>query len=70
MTRELTFEVTPEEGGGFSARCREADIFTQGETLAEVGKNAQEAVKSHFFDDTETQYTVTLIRVDRHPAHA
>jgi predicted RNase H-like HicB family nuclease len=46
----LTFLVTPDETGGFSARCLSVGIFTQGETFDELRANVREAVECHFFD--------------------
>jgi predicted RNase H-like HicB family nuclease len=49
---ELVFEVTQEADGGYTAECLGEDIFTQGDTLEELRRNAQEAVRGHFFDST------------------
>jgi predicted RNase H-like HicB family nuclease len=47
---ELVFEVTQEADGGYVAECLSEDIFTQGDTWAELRQNAVEAVKAFFFD--------------------
>jgi predicted RNase H-like HicB family nuclease len=49
---ELVFEVTQEADGGYTAECLGEDIFTQGDTWEELRRNAQEAVRGHFFDST------------------
>ena len=50
--KEIVFEVTQEEDGGF---CAEAlgegyGIFTQGDSWDELYENAKDAVAGHFFD--------------------
>ncbi|HEX9047543.1 MAG TPA: 2-phospho-L-lactate guanylyltransferase [Verrucomicrobiae bacterium] len=48
--KELVFEVTQEEDGGYCAECLTENIFTQGNTWDEIRKNVQEAVRGYFFD--------------------
>jgi predicted RNase H-like HicB family nuclease len=48
--KELVFEVTQEEDGGYCAECLTENIFTQGDTWGDVRKNVQEAVRAYFFD--------------------
>ena len=59
MEQHLCFDIIPDETGGYHARCRQADIFTQGETLDEVRRNALEAVQAYFFD-RPADYLVTF----------
>lgn len=47
---ELVFSVTQEGDGGFVAECLSHDIFTQGDTWAELRANVTEAVSAYFFD--------------------
>ena len=50
MNQELTFDVSQEADGGFVADAVGEDIFTQGDTWAELCRNVREAVRAHFFD--------------------
>ena len=50
MKTELTFDVTQEADGGFVAEAVGEDIFTQGDTWAQLCANVREAVAAHFFD--------------------
>ena len=47
--KELVFEVTQEEDGGYCAECLTENIFTQGDTWDAVRTNVQEAVRGFFF---------------------
>ena len=47
---ELVFSVTQEADGGFVAECLSHDIFTQGDSWAELRANVREAVNGYFFD--------------------
>jgi predicted RNase H-like HicB family nuclease len=58
--KELVFEVTQEEDGGFCAECLTENIFTQGDTWDEVRKNVQEAVRACFFDQPATARRIWL----------
>jgi predicted RNase H-like HicB family nuclease len=48
--KELVFEVTQEEDGGYCAECLTENIFTQGDTWDAVRQNVQEAVRGFYFD--------------------
>ena len=41
MSRRLT-EIVEHEGDGFTALCREVDVASQGDTVAEASENLQE----------------------------
>jgi predicted RNase H-like HicB family nuclease len=58
--KELVFEVTQEEDGGYCAECLTENIFTQGDTWEAVRKNVQEAVRGHFFDQPQTPRRIRL----------
>lgn len=58
--KELVFEVTQEEDGGFCAECLTENIFTQGDTWDDVRKNVQEAVRGFFFDQPPTPRRIRL----------
>jgi predicted RNase H-like HicB family nuclease len=62
VTTELNFEITAEPDGGFSARAREHPIITQGDTLAEVRQNIEEAVRCHF-DNVPGEFRVRISEV-------
>lgn len=48
--KELIFEVTQEEDGGFVAECLTEAIFTQADTWEELRHNVKEAVEAYLFD--------------------
>ncbi len=48
--RELVFEVTQEEDGGFCAKAIGEGIFTQGDTREELRGMVLDATKGYFFD--------------------
>lgn len=51
MTTEIIFEIREDESdGGYNASALGHDIFTEGETLAELRANVREAVQCHFGD--------------------
>jgi predicted RNase H-like HicB family nuclease len=58
--KELVFEVTLEEDGGFCAECLTENIFTQGDTWDAVRTNVQEAVRAFFFDQPQTPRRIRL----------
>jgi predicted RNase H-like HicB family nuclease len=58
--KELVFEVTQEEDGGFCAECLTENIFTQGDTWAIVRQNVLEAVRAYFFDQPKTPRRIRL----------
>ena len=58
--KELVFEVTQEEDGGFCAECLTENIFTQSDTWDELRENVQEAVRAYFFDQPKTSRRIRL----------
>ena len=48
--KELIFEVTMEQDGGFTAECLTENIFTQADSWEDLRKNVTEAVNGYFFD--------------------
>ncbi len=48
--REIVFDVTQEQDGGYTAEAIGESIFTQADTWEELRANAQEAVEAFFFD--------------------
>jgi predicted RNase H-like HicB family nuclease len=48
--KEIVFEVTQEEDGGFVAEALGESIFTQADTWDELRTNVREAVQAYFFD--------------------
>ena len=61
--RELVFEVTQEDDGGFYAECLTADIFTQADTWEELRANVREAVAAFHFDkDAPQQIRLHLVK--------
>ncbi|MGH7976240.1 MAG: type II toxin-antitoxin system HicB family antitoxin [Limisphaerales bacterium] len=58
--KELVFEVTQEEDGGYCAECLTENIFTQGDNWEAVRKNVQEAVRAYFFDQPKTLPRIRL----------
>jgi predicted RNase H-like HicB family nuclease len=60
--KELVFEVTQEEDGGYCAECLTENIFTQGDTWEELRRNVQEAVRGFFFDQPQAHVCSCLLR--------
>jgi predicted RNase H-like HicB family nuclease len=58
--KELVFEVTQEEDGGFCAECLTENIFTQGDTWEALRQHVQEAVRAYFFDQPPTPRRIRL----------
>lgn len=58
--KELVFEVTQEEDGGYCAECLTENIFTQGDTWEAVRQNVQEAVRGFFFDQPQAPRRIRL----------
>ena len=58
--KELVFEVTQEEDGGYCAECLTENIFTQGDNWEAVRQNVQEAVRAYFFDQPQTPCRIRL----------
>ena len=48
--KELIFEVTQEEDGGFVAECLTESIFTQADTWEQLRLHVKEAVEAFHFD--------------------
>lgn len=51
MSRELIFEVTEAEEGGFNAKALGQSIFTQADTWEELKHKLREAVDCHYDSD-------------------
>jgi predicted RNase H-like HicB family nuclease len=49
---DLVFEAAQEADGGYSAECLTENIFTQGDTWEELGKNVIDATAAFFFDQS------------------
>jgi hypothetical protein len=58
--KELVFEVTQEEDGGFCAECLTENIFTQGDTGEAMHQNVQVAVRTCFFDQPPAPRRIRL----------
>jgi predicted RNase H-like HicB family nuclease len=58
--KELVFEVTQEDDGGFCAECLTENIFTQGDTWEDLRRNVQEAVRGFFFDKPSAAQRIRL----------
>ena len=50
-TKELIFIVEESLDGGFEARAVGESIFTEGDSIDELKKNIEEAVRCHFDED-------------------
>lgn len=48
--KELIFEVTQEDDGGFVAECLTESIFTQADTWEQLRLHVKEAVEAFCFD--------------------
>ena len=60
---EIVFSVTQEADGGYVAECLSHDIFTEGDSWAELRANAREAVAGFFFDQPKpTGIRLHLVR--------
>jgi len=53
IMKEIVFEVTQEEDGGFVAEALDADIYTQADSWTELRANVREAVAAYSFDQPE-----------------
>jgi hypothetical protein len=53
MPKEVVFEVTREDDGGYCAQAVGASIFTEGDTWEELRKMAWDAAKCHFDESIE-----------------
>lgn len=52
--KELVFEVTQEDDGGYVAECLSEDIFSQADSWQELRENVREAVEAFYFDQDVT----------------
>ena len=50
--KDLIFEVTQEEDGGFVAECLTEAIVTQSDSWGGLRDNVEEAVRGYYFDHT------------------
>ena len=48
MTNEILFRVEESEEGGYEAKAHESSIYTEGETLEELRRAVEDAVRCHF----------------------
>jgi hypothetical protein len=56
---DLVFEVTQEADGGYCAECLTENIFTEGNTWAELRSNVIDATAAFFFDDPRPRKHIT-----------
>jgi predicted RNase H-like HicB family nuclease len=62
-TLDLSFETRAEPEGGFSARCLQYSIFTQGDTWAELRENITQAAQAFVFDRPGVRLIIKIIEV-------
>ena len=60
MTKEIEFEITACEEGGYEAKAVCHCICTQAETIRDLEDAIRDAVCCHF-DEEETPETITLL---------
>lgn len=60
MKKDITFIVTEDEAGGYSARALGYSIFTQGETREEVERMVRDAVRCHFDSESDVPRLIHL----------
>ena len=60
MTRELIFEVTEAEEGGFNAKALGQSIFTQADTWEELKLKLREAVDCHYDSEDEKPQIIRI----------
>lgn len=58
--KEIIFEITQEEDGGYCAECLSENIFSQGDTWEKLRENVKEAVQAFFFDREEKPGNIRL----------
>jgi hypothetical protein len=51
--RELIFEVTQEDDGGFCAECLTDSIVTEADTWDQLRQNVKEVVRAFYFDQPD-----------------
>ena len=59
---EIIFAVQESVEGGFEAKALSHSIFTEAETLDELKKNVQEAVRCHFEEKDRPTRILTVPR--------
>jgi predicted RNase H-like HicB family nuclease len=52
---EIVFQITQEADGGYTAECLTENIFTEGETWADLQKNVMDAIAGFYFDREKPQ---------------
>jgi hypothetical protein len=61
--RELVFEVSQENDGGYTAEALGEGIFTQGDSWDDLRRNVADAVEAYFFDQQKPgQVRLRLVR--------
>jgi hypothetical protein len=58
--KELVFEMTQEEDGGYVAECLSEEIFCQADSWQELRANVREAARAFYFDQDVTFSTSSL----------
>ena len=53
--KEIVFEVTQEEDGGYVAEARGESIFTEADNWEGLRENVREAVAAFYFDQTSPE---------------
>jgi len=56
MENEILFFVVESSEGGYEARADGYSIYTEGETLQEVRKSIEDAVRCHFEESDMPQF--------------
>jgi predicted RNase H-like HicB family nuclease len=54
--KEVTFFVKESEEGGFTAKCLEYAIFTEGESVDDLRRNIREAIECYFGDEIKPKF--------------
>ena len=63
--KEIVFEVTQEEDGGFVAEALGESIFTQADTWETLRDNVREAVAAFYFDCKRPEHIRLHLWVNR-----
>ncbi|TAE34436.1 MAG: 2-oxoisovalerate dehydrogenase [Cytophagales bacterium] len=63
---ELTFQVEPDEDGGYVAQAKliGGSIITQGDTLNELKEMIRDAVSGYFFDKPEQLPRIIRLQIN------
>jgi hypothetical protein len=61
--RELIFEVTQEDDGGFCAECLTDSIVTEADTWDQLRQNVKEVVRAFYFDQPDKLPTSIRLRL-------